>query len=87
MIHLTAKDLNKTGCVNERINVLRVHVPDRLTEMLVGYNDWNASAKLISVVNDLSLVYLADSITAIGERHRYRRQQPSKPKTFAGRKN
>jgi hypothetical protein len=32
------------------------------------------------------LVYLADSITAIGERHRYRRQQPSKPKTFAGRK-
>jgi hypothetical protein len=33
--------------------------------MLVGYNDWNASAKLISVVNDLSLVYLADSITAM----------------------
>jgi len=61
--------------------------PTDSRKWLVGYNDWNASAKLISVVNDLSLVYLADSITAIGERHRYRRQQPSKPKTFAGRKN
>jgi hypothetical protein len=35
LIDLTVKGLNKTECVNERLNVLRVHVPLQ-TEDITG---------------------------------------------------